>query len=84
LAIPIALTSPLLGWLLPYVERSLAAEHLLKNFLARSALELVLSLISALPYVVLFIALTLIVDGDATAADLAGFSDQGDGTVQVS
>jgi len=84
LAIPIALTSPLLGWLLPYVERSLVAEHLLNNFLARSALELVLSLISALPYVVLFIALTLIVDGDASAAELADFSDRGDGTVQVS
>jgi hypothetical protein len=62
----------------------LVAEHLLNNFLARSALELVLSLISALPYVVLFIALTLIVDGDASAAELADFSDRGDGTVQVS
>jgi hypothetical protein len=83
-AIPIALASLLLAGLLPYLERSLAAEHLLKNFLARSALEVVLSLVSALPYVVLFIALTLIADGGLSAADLADLSDRGDGTVQVS
>jgi ABC-type methionine transport system permease subunit len=73
--------SALLGYCLPYVDRSFVLEPLFRNLTAVATLEAIVSMLVALPYVVLFIALTLIVDGDAGgvgagAAGGAGGSDE--------
>ena len=49
---------------LPYIERSLFASRLFGNLFAVNTIQLVSSLVAALPYIALFIALTLIVDGE--------------------
>lgn len=80
------IASSLLGYFFRYIEGSFAAEPLFRSPAAFTTLSLIVSLIVAFPYVVLFIALTLIVDGEAardeTAAKWAGLSDQGDASVQ--
>jgi preprotein translocase subunit SecG len=57
--------SSLLGYCLPYIEGSFTAEPFFSSLPAVTTLEAIVSLLVALPYVVLFIALTLIVEGDA-------------------
>jgi hypothetical protein len=53
-----------LRYCLPYFERFLVTKPLFKSSLALTTLGLTAALIAAIPYIVLFIALTLIVDGD--------------------
>jgi hypothetical protein len=67
--------STLLGYCLPYMERSFVLEPLFRNSTAIATLDAIVSMLVAFPYVVLFIALTLIVDSDQAVrdpADLAG------------
>jgi hypothetical protein len=61
--------SALLGYCLHYMERSFVLEPFFRNLTAIATLEAIVSMLVAFPYVVLFIALTLIVDGDQAARD---------------
>jgi hypothetical protein len=78
LAALMVLLSSLLGYCLPYAERSFTTEPLFSSSLAATTLDLFVSLIVAFPYAVLFIALTLIVDGDV-GDEIAGDLIGGDG-----
>jgi preprotein translocase subunit SecG len=69
-AVLTVLVSSLLGYGLPYFEGSFTAEPLFSGSPAVTTLEAIVSLLVALPYVVLFIALTLMVDGDLAVEPL--------------
>jgi hypothetical protein len=81
-AVLAVVVSSFLGYCLPFIETSFIAEPFFGNSSAIAILGAIVSLVTAIPYVVLFIALTLIVDGDAAASEsvenLAGGNDQED------
>lgn len=78
------IVSSFLGYCLPFVARSFAAEPLFRNSTAETVLAGIGSLVTAVPYIVLFIALTLIVDHQVQSfstpeADPCPFGDAGIG-----
>jgi hypothetical protein len=79
-AVLAVVVSSFLGYCLPFIETSFIAEPFFGNSSAIAILGAIVSLVTAIPYVVLFIALTLIVDGDAAASEsvenLAGGNGQ--------
>jgi len=68
-AVLAVVASSLLGYCMSYVERSFAAEPLFNSALAATALDAIVSLAGAVPYITLFIALTIIVNHDGATAD---------------
>ena len=69
-AVLTVVVSSALGYCLPYIEGSFIAEPFFSSTPAITTLGAIVSLLVALPYVVLFIALTLIVDSDGGSRDL--------------
>jgi hypothetical protein len=65
-ALVMVITSCLLGYLLPYVAGSFEREPIFHNAYAVTALSAIGSLLTAAPYIVLFISLTLILDNKLT------------------
>jgi hypothetical protein len=68
-AVLTVVVSSALGYCLPYIEGSFTAEPFFSSTPAVTTLGAIVSLLVALPYVVLFIALTLIVDSDGGSRD---------------
>jgi hypothetical protein len=63
-ALAMVITSSVLGYFLPYVAGSFEKEPIFHNAYAVTALSVIGSLLTAAPYIVLFISLTLIVDNE--------------------
>jgi hypothetical protein len=81
-AVLAVVASSLLGYGLSYAERSFAAEPFFNSSLASTVSDAIVSLAGAVPYITLFIALTIIVNHDGTAGelieDLAGLDGKDD------